>query len=83
MDSISYDKAKSNLARTMKRVVDDREPVMITRADDTAVVMLSLEDYASLEESSYLLRSPKNARRLRAAVRQLDAGKGKRRKLAS
>jgi len=43
--------------------------------------MMSLEDYESLEETAYLLRSPKNARRLRAAVEQLRAGKGTAREL--
>ena len=44
--------------------------------------MLSLEDFKSLEESAYLLRSPANAKRLLAAMEALEAGKGKERKLA-
>jgi antitoxin YefM len=38
--------------------------------------MMSLEDYESLEETAYLLRSPKNARRLREAIDQLRSGNG-------
>jgi len=40
------------------------------------VVMLSLEDYQALEETSHLLRNPKNARRLLDSVNELDAGGG-------
>jgi antitoxin YefM len=76
MDSISYSSARANLARTMDRVCDDHEPIIITRNGDQSVVMLSLEDFQSLEETTYLLRSPENARRLLAAAEQLSAGKG-------
>ena len=44
--------------------------------------MLSLEDFTALEETSYLLRSPANAKRLLTAIEQLSAGKGTERKLA-
>jgi len=43
--------------------------------------MLSLEDYESLNETAYLLKSRVNARRLLAATKQLDSGKGKSRKV--
>jgi antitoxin YefM len=60
----------------------DHEPVIITRdRGKPAAVLMSLEDYASFEETRYLLRSPKNARRLLDAVRELDAGKGTERSL--
>ncbi len=55
--------------------------MIITRRRDQAVVMMALEDYAALEETAYLLRSPRNARRLREAVGQLRQGKGTERKL--
>ena len=63
MKAISYTAARENLAATMDEVCNDRDPVIITRKRGQAVVMLSLEDYESLEETAYLLRSPANARR--------------------
>ena len=71
MDSISYTTARSNLAKAMARVCESHEPVIITRRDETSVVMLSLEDFNSLEETAYLLRSPENAKRLLEAIVQL------------
>jgi antitoxin YefM len=82
MDAISYSTARTNLATTMDRVCEDHEPLIITRNGQPSVVMLSLEDFTALEETSYLLRSPTNAKRLMTAIEQLTAGKGTERKLA-
>ncbi len=76
MDAISYSAARANLAKTMNRVCDDHEPLIITRNGEQSVVMLSLDDYNALEETAFLLRSPANAKRLLAAVAQLNAGTG-------
>jgi len=81
MNAITYTAARENLASTMDKVCDDREPVIITRNRDQAVVMVSLEDYKAMEETAYLMRSPANARRLLTSIRQLESGQGKVRKL--
>jgi len=44
--------------------------------------MMSLDDYEALEETAYLLRSPKNARRLLESIAELEAGRGKEREIA-
>ena len=82
MESISYTAARSNLAKTMEQVCDDHAPVAITRKGEGAVVMMSMADYQALEETAYLLRSPKNARRLIESIAELEAGRGKTRELA-
>jgi antitoxin YefM len=81
VSTISYTDAREKLARTMDRVCDDHEPVVITRQKQRSVVMLSLEDYESLTETAYLLKSRANARRLLSATQQLEAGKGRIRKV--
>ncbi len=60
----------------MDRVCADHTPVIITRNRDQSVVMLSLEDFESLEETAYLMRSPANAKRLLEAIHALETGKG-------
>lgn len=82
MDAMTYTEARQNLAKTMEHVCNDHEPVIITSKRDKAVVMISLDDYKSMEETTYLLRSPKNAKRLVEAISELESGKGKVRKLA-
>jgi len=81
MKAISYTAARENLAATINEVCEDRSPVIITRKRDQAVVMMSLEDYESLEETSYLLRVPANAQRLQDSIQSLEAGEGAERKI--
>jgi antitoxin YefM len=81
MKAITYTAARESLASTMDEVCRDRAPVIITRKRDQAVVMVSLEDYESLEETAHLLRSPANARRLLTAIESLARGKGKERRV--
>jgi len=77
MNAITYTEARETLAATIRRVCQDHVPVIITRKREDSVVMMALEDYDSLTETAYLLRGPKNARRILDAVRELDEGKGK------
>jgi antitoxin YefM len=65
----------------MEKVCNDHAPVIITRQNERSVVMISLEDYQALEETAYLLRSPKNARRLLESIAELEAGAGTAREL--
>lgn len=81
MNAIPYTLARNYLAETMEKVCDDHAPVIITRKNRSSVVMISLEDYQALEETAYLLSSPKNARRLLESIAELAASGGTERKL--
>jgi antitoxin YefM len=76
MEAITYTNARQNLAKTMEKVCQDHSPVIVTRKKNDSVVIISLEDYKALEETAYLLRSPKNARRLIESISQLENDKG-------
>ena len=83
MRTTSYSELRKNLASALDKVVEDREPVIITRdRGKPAAVLMSLEEFTSWEETLHLLRSPANAARLAAAVEALDKGDGTERKLA-
>lgn len=81
MKALTYTAVRGNLAKTMKSVCDDHDPVIITRKKHDAVVMMSLEDYEALNETAYLLNSPKNTKRLLESIEELEKGKGRERKL--
>ena len=81
MDTLTYSEARSKLANTMDRVCDDHAPIVITRKNSQSVVMMSLDDFQALEETAYLLRSPKNAKRLVESIVELKSGGGTSRKL--
>lgn len=81
MDAITYTAARQNLAKTMEKVCQDHAPVIVTRKTSGSVVIMSLEDYTALEETAYLLRSPKNTRRLIESIAQLENDKGSEKEL--
>lgn len=76
MRAISYSEARQDLSETMIQTVEERSPVLITRQNGESCLLMSLEEYNSLEETAYLLRSPKNARRLIDSVDSLKNGNG-------
>jgi antitoxin YefM len=76
MRTMTYSESRAKYAETLNAVVDDREEVVITRAGHEPVVIVSLEDYQSLKETAYLLRSPENARRLLTSIDRLESGRG-------
>jgi antitoxin YefM len=76
MQAISYSEARENLKSVIDRVVADHLPIAITRQRGEGAVLVSESDWASIEETLYLLRSPANAERLLDAVRGLESGKG-------
>jgi antitoxin YefM len=82
MRIMSYSESRAKYAETLDSVVNDREEVVITRAGHEPVVMVSLDDYQSLKETAYLLRSPENARRLITAIERLESGGGIQHELA-
>jgi antitoxin YefM len=81
MDTVSYSDARENFRQTMDKVCADHAPVIVTRQNKPAVVMMSLEDYSAMEETFYLLKHPKNAARLMKAVKNVERVKYARRVL--
>jgi len=82
MKTASSTELRANLSAMMDQVNDSHEPLIVTRSKGRPTVMISLEDYASMEETLYLLSSPKNATRLLEATKSLDEGHGMARALS-
>jgi antitoxin YefM len=72
MEVFTYSHTLQNLTAIMNKVTDDRAPVLITRQSGSPVVMMSLQDFNALEETAYLMRSPKNAKRLMESIDQFQ-----------
>ena len=81
MEVLTYTDTRARLKEVMDRVVEDHSPVVVTRQNGEAVVMVSLSDWNAMEDTAHLLSTPANAARLLAAIRQLDAGGGTERDL--
>lgn len=72
MERIGYKVAKRNFENLLERVCKDHSPIIINCEGSKAVVMMSLEDYNSFEETNYLLHSPENAKRLLESLNELE-----------
>lgn len=81
MKTMSYSESRRRYAEVLDSVVEDREEVVITRSGHEPAVIVSLDDYESLKETAYLLRSPANARRLLDSIDELEAERGAGREL--
>lgn len=75
MDAITYTAARQNLAQTMDKVCDTHMPIIITRQKAEPVVIMSLADFNSIQETAYLLANPANAERLRTSIAEAEQGR--------
>ena len=76
MNALTYTNTRQHFADVMRQVNDDHEPVVVTSQRGKPVVIISLDDYRSLEETAYLLRNPTGAKRLLESVEDLRKGDG-------
>lgn len=82
MDAVSYSDLRKNLKKYMDDVYTGHYPLIITRKNDENVVMISLDEFNSLQETNYLLASDANAKHLKKSIAQHKAGKLKQVKIA-
>lgn len=73
----TYTSLRENLATVLKRVADDHEVVIVRRRSTRDVALVPAEELAGLMETAHLLRSPRNARRLLAALRRAQGRAGR------
>jgi antitoxin YefM len=81
MNALTFSYARQNFTDIMRTVNDDHSPVVVTHQKRKPVVIMSLEDYESFEETAYLLRNPTGAQRLFESVAELRADNGVAREL--
>ena len=74
MDAITSSAVRQNLAQTMNAVCENHSPVISTRQKSEPVVMMSLADFNSIQETAYLLGNLANAGHLREALAQVERG---------
>lgn len=73
----TYTRARANLAALCDTAANDRETVIIKRRGSPDVALIAADELSSLEETVYLLRSPRNAKRLLSALEDALARTGK------
>ena len=73
----TYTSLWERLASVLDQVANDREVVIVRRRGAKDVALVPAEELTSLMETAHLLRSPRNAERLLAALQRATARKGK------
>ena len=62
--AISYSEMRKHLKQNFDRVCSDHIPILVTRKNGENIVVISEDDFQSLQETAYLCQSPKNLSRL-------------------
>lgn len=81
MNALTYTHTRQHFADVMRRVNDDHTPVVVTSQRGKPVVIMSLDDFQSLEETAYLMRNPVGEERLVESINELRNGGGSYREL--
>lgn len=74
MRTVKFSSFRANAKSFFDKVFNDHEPMQISRSGGKDMVVMSLEDYESIEETMYLMQSPKNAEHLKRSLTQLKEG---------
>jgi len=72
MSTITYSDARKNFKKILDQVHENSEAIVISRKNSENAVIMSEQEYESLMETIYLLRSPKNAERLLESIKQIE-----------
>lgn len=75
MELLNYTEFRKNLAKSLNKVNEDGEIVLVSRSKGKNVVVMSLEEYNSISETLHLLKSKKNRQRLEQALDEMEKGK--------
>ncbi len=81
MTTVSYTDFRQNLALFLDKAEDDCEEIVVSRSRGRKAIVLSLDDFLSLQETAYLLSSEKNRKHLEKSMREAKRGKTVRVKL--
>lgn len=75
METVNYTDFRSNLKHWFDKVINDVSDIIIKRKGGKDLVLISLDEYNSLKETTYLLTG-KNRDVLLGSIRELEAGDG-------
>lgn len=75
MTAVNYSEFRNGLKGYLDSVEDDNEMLIIKRKTGKGSVLISMDEYNSMQETLHLLSSRKNAQRLYESIEQLKAGK--------
>lgn len=78
MRTANYSELRSNLKHYLDGVVNDNEPLLVHRAGNESVVVISLDEYNAIKETEYIMKSPAMMEAIRNGENEIKQGKGTR-----
>lgn len=81
MLATNFTNVRNNFKKYCDKVIEDAQPVIVTRKDDKNVVIISLEEYNNLQENLYIFSNEEYVKRLLESKRQIEQGQSKNRQL--
>lgn len=73
----NYSELRNNLKSYLDGVINDSEPLLVHRAGNDSVVVISLEEYNSIKETEYIMKSPAMMDIIRKGEKDIKDRKGK------
>jgi len=58
MRTANYSEPRKNLKSYLDGVINDSEPLLVHRSGNESVVVISLDEYNSIKETEYIMKSP-------------------------
>jgi antitoxin YefM len=74
MEVVNYTEFRKNLTKSLNKVNDDAEIVVVSRSKGKNVVVMALEEYNAIQETLHVVQSVSNRNRLDKAIDQMDKG---------
>lgn len=81
MLATNFTNVRNNFKKYCDKVIDDAQPVIVTRKDDKNVVIISLEEYSNMQENLYIFSNQEYVEQLLESKKQIEQGKAKIREL--
>jgi antitoxin YefM len=77
MVTANYSELRNNMKNYLNMVVENNEHLVVHRSGNASVVVISLDEYNSMKETEYIMKSPAMMNRLKEAEKEMHADKGK------
>jgi antitoxin YefM len=75
MEVLNYTEFRKKMKESLDSVSDDNNIVIVSRSKNKNVVLLSMDEYNSWNETMHLIKSDKNRKRLDEAITEMKKGK--------
>ncbi|WP_195501211.1 type II toxin-antitoxin system Phd/YefM family antitoxin [Bacteroides clarus] len=76
MRTVNYSELRNNLKHYLDGVINDSEPLLVHRSGSESVVVISLDEYNSIKETEYIMKSPAMMDVIRKGKEEIEKGKG-------